>query len=358
MASFFKKNRECDSLVEEYLTDLTIRCELTIKEYKNPLKIADENIIIPTINQCNELNKYKYTVAQLKQIAKHYKLKMVGTRPQLYSRIYCFLYWSSHIIKIQNMFRRRLAYNYKILRGPAVISRKLCTNNNDFITMEPVEEIPFNQFISYKDTDGFIYGFDINSLHNLFMISTDDTTNPYNRKDFPKLVLLNLVLIVRLSKILNHPVNLIYEDDTKKLSPEKAIELRAITIFQSINALGNYSNADWFLSLNKIQLIHFVKELIKIWGYRAQLSIQTKINICPPTGDPFRAVNLHYLHNENNVWNIKRVLLDVMEKMINNGIDNDSKSLGAYYILGSLTLVNTDAATALPWLFQSVCYFD
>jgi hypothetical protein len=224
--------------------------------------------------------------------------------------------------------------------------------------MEPVEEIPFNQFISYKDTDGFIYGFDINSLHNLFMISTDDTTNPYNRKDFPKLVLLNLVLIVRLSKILNHPVNLIYEDDTKKLSPEKAIELRAITIFQSINALGNYSNADWFLSLNKIQLIHFVKELIKIWGYRAQLSIQIKINICPPTGDPFRAVNLHYLHNENNVWNIKRVLLDVMEKMINNGIDNDSKSLGAYYILGSLTLVNTDAATALPWLFQSVCYFD
>ena len=46
-----------------------------------------------------------------------------------------------------------------------------------------------------------------------------------------------------------------------------------------------------------------------------------------------------------------------MEKFVNSGTDNDSKSLGAYYILGALTLVNTDAANALPWLFQSVSYF-
>ena len=49
--------------------------------------------------------------------------------------------------------------------------------------------------------------------------------------------------------------------------------------------------------------------------------------------------------------------LTVLEKLVNTGVDKDSKSLGAYYVLGALTLVNQDAATSLPWLFQSVGYF-
>ena len=45
------------------------------------------------------------------------------------------------------------------------------------------------------------------------------------------------------------------------------------------------------------------------------------------------------------------------EKMVNDGVDSDSKSLGAYYILGALTLVNVNTAISLPWLFQSVSHF-
>jgi len=52
--------------------------------------------------------------------------------------------------------------------------------------------------------------------------------------------------------------------------------------------------------------------------------------------------------------NVKKVVLEVLEKMVNSGIDNDSKTLGAYYVLGALTLVNHSAAIALPWLYESV----
>ena len=45
-----------------------------------------------------------------------------------------------------------------------------------------------------------------------------------------------------------------------------------------------------------------------------------------------------------------------MEIMVNNGINNDSKALGCYYILCALTLVNSDAAESLPWLYESVNY--
>ena len=49
--------------------------------------------------------------------------------------------------------------------------------------------------------------------------------------------------------------------------------------------------------------------------------------------------------------------LEVLEKMVNHGLDRDSKTLGAYYVLGALTLVNPSAASSIPWLFQSFSIF-
>jgi hypothetical protein len=163
--------------------------------------------------------------------------------------------------------------------------------------------------------------------------------------------------MLRLSKILKIHINLHFEDDSQNVSSEKAIELRALALFQTIDSLGNYSNPQWFLSLNRTQIIKFVRELSDIWNYRAQLSQETKRSICPPNGDPFRNLSMPYVHTEVNMINVKKVVLEVLEKFVNSGSDKDSKSLGAYYVLGCLTLVNTEAATSLPWLFQSFSYF-
>jgi hypothetical protein len=225
--------------------------------------------------------------------------------------------------------------------------------------MEPVEEINFHQFLSYKDEDSFIYGFDIISLHNLFLKSKDigSVKNPYNRNIIPEPVIKTIKSIIRLSRILKIHINLHFEDDTQNLSNEKTIELRTLSLFQNIDSLGNYSDPQWFLSLNRIQLIKFVRELTDIWHYRSQTSNEVKRNICPPHGDPFRNLNMTYIQTENNIFNVKKMILEIMEKLVNSGIDQDSKSLGAIYVLGSLTLVNSDAATSIPWLFQSFAYF-
>ena len=97
--------------------------------------------------------------------------------------------------------------------------------------------------------------------------------------------------------------------------------------------------------------------MIDIWNYRAQIASETKRNIIPPNGDPFRNLSMQYIHTETNILNIKKVILEVLEKFVNNGINNDSKALGACYVLGALTLVNENAATSLPWLFQSFGHF-
>lgn len=354
------KNNETkclDNKIDDYMSSITANCIKTIPIIKKPAKINDDNIKIPTIKDYIEITKYNYNVAQLKCFAKHYKIKVSGNKNELLLRLYSFLYFSSFIIKIQSSFRRMIVKKYKLLHGPASMNRKICNNSSDFITMEPVEEINFHQFLSYKDDDGFIYGFDITSLHNLYFKGQQEMKNPYNRNLFPESVIKTIKMILKVSRILKININLKFEDDSKNVSIEKAIELRALTLFQTIDSLGNYSNPQWFLSLNRNQIIKFVRELCDIWNYRAQLSQETKRNICPPTGDPFRNLSMPYIHTEGNMHNVKKVVLEVLENLVNNGSDKDSKSLGAYYVLGGLTLVNQEAATSLPWLFQSVSYF-
>jgi hypothetical protein len=106
--------------------------------------------------------------------------------------------------------------------------------------------------------------------------------------------------------------------------------------------------------LDRVLLVKFIRELIDIWNFRAQLSNEVKRNICPPLGEPFRNLSISYIFTESDMDNVRKIVLDVLEKIINTGINNDMKTLGAYYVLGALTLVNNSAANALPWLYQSL----
>ena len=249
-----------------------------------------------------------------------------------------------------------LQRKFILYHGPAFKNRKLCTNNSDFITMEDINEIPLQQFFSYEDTDGFIYGFDIASLYHLIFKNNKcmkDIRNPYNRKMIPELVIKTVKIILKMSRILKTKIILEMEDPSTNLTNEKTVELRALTLFQNIDALGNYSDPKWFLSLNRIQIIKLIRELVDIWSYRAQLSMEIKRNICPPNGNPFQNMNMNYIQTESELINVKKSVLEILEKFVNIGIDSDSKTLGAYYVLGALTLVNSSAAASLPWLFQS-----
>jgi hypothetical protein len=350
--------------IEEYINNITSKCEKNININKKLLKKENNEYNILTINTYHELTRYNYNIQELKLNAKYYKLKLSGNKNELINRIYVFLHLSSYVIKIQKIFRGLLCRKFITYFGPAFKNRKICTNDTDFVTMDDLKDLAYSQFFSYKDIDNFIYGFDISSIYNLIFKKNDSINsskiggiNPYNRNKIPSFVMINLKMITRLSKILKIKINLDFDTSVGQISNEKTVEMRTITLFQNIDSLGNYSSPEWFLSLNRNQIVKFMRELSDIWNYRAQLSMEVKNNICPPHGDPFRNINLSYILNENDLLNIKKNVLDILEKFVNNGIDRDSKSLGAYYVLGALTLVNESAAVSLPWLFQSVAYF-
>ena len=352
-----KKSKNVETDHEKFINEIYNKCEKTIPVIKKVEKITDEEIIIPTFNNYTFILQHNYNKDQLKSFLKHYKLKLSGTKKESILRIYCFLRLSFYITKIQKIFRGKIQRKIYLLHGPALTKRELCTNQTDFFTMEELNKISYTQFFCYKDIDDFIYGFDIISLYNLILKSGGDVKNPYNRMEIPKKVINDMKSLVRISKLLNVKIDIDIKDVLTEVNDKKSTELRILTLFQNIDSLGHYSNPIWFTSLNRMGLVKFIRELSDIWNYRAQITSEAKRAICPPNGEPFRNISTNYILTEHNIENIKKAILIVLEKIVNCGIDRDSKALGAYYVLGALTLVNESAASSIPWLFQSFSYF-
>ena len=224
-----------DNINNDYLLFLEYRVSKNINISKNLDKI-DEVEMIPNFTNYEVLLKYNYNIKQLKQIAKQHKLKLTGNKTQLVSRIYSYLYLSQLVIKIQKIMRGCLQRKYNDNHGPGFKNRSLCVNNFDFLSMDEVTSIENKQFFSFKDDDGFIYGFDILSLYNLIQKSgKNNLKNPYNRNNIPECVFKYIASIIRISKILNISIDIVIEDDKTSLSLQKLVELRSLELFQNID---------------------------------------------------------------------------------------------------------------------------
>jgi hypothetical protein len=318
----------------------------------------NEELDMPVFSSHNTFLTKSYTIPQLKEICKFYKLKVTGNKQVLINKIYNFLYFSSHALIIQKVWRKNLFKVYNNLRGPARFNRSLCVNETDFFSMEPIKDIPFDQFFSYKDVDGKIYGFDIISLYNLLDNEDLKDSNPYNRSPIPYKAKTNFKRLLSISKIMGTNLHMSIEVEKEEINdPIKIIELRTISIFREMDNLGNYTNPAWFLQLNQRQVVKFLHELYDIWCFRAHLDDNTMIEICPPNGRPFQILDMNSLNNIPLI-NIKTLALVVMEQFVNSGIDREFRILGSNYVLCALTLVSTNAADALPWLYQSVSHYE
>lgn len=312
-------------------------------------KVFKKDFTVPRYSDYTNLIKYDYKVPQLKMMCTEYGILKKGTKCELINKIYRYLYLSYNIVNIQKLCRRYIVNIYNKAHGPAHKNRKLCVNETDFLSLENLSDIPQTQFFSYKENDGFIYGYDITSLYQ-YIFKKHNLSNPYTRNEISNDLRIQLKRVIKLSRILNIKIQTKIKEEI--ISPKKTFELRVSSVFNDIDNLGNYTDYLWFYNLDKMQLIRYIRELYDIWTYRLQLNGDIKHNICP-RGSPFRNINLYNILNYD-VFFLKKVTLNVMDELINTGIDAEYKSLGAIYVLTALTLVSNDAAAAMPWLYHSV----
>ena len=291
-----------------------------------------------------------YTINDLKKIYNKFGLKWKQKRKKdMLEECYIFLKKNYYASKIQKCWLNKFMRLFNKMQGPAKINRELCNNVDDFLTTESMREIDYYFFISYKDNDNFVYGFNIISIYNLIL--KKDTKNPYNRNEFSMELIELVIKRIEYNRILNKIHHDIIPNQIKITADNKILSL-----FQKIDSLGNYTQVEWLINLSPFYIRKFILELYDIWDYRAQLSREMKQLVCPPFGTPFREIPIHIIQNTTtlNSDTLKHFCATIIHQFINISPQKENQCLGAIYILSALTLANPNAAESLPWLYQSV----
>jgi len=251
--------------------------------------------------------------------------------------------YTKDIIKIQSYIRLFLVKIDNKFKGPAYLHINKSCNEEDIVTLNPLNEIDNDFFFSYEDNNNRVWSFDIRSLKKMIDMKQD---NPYNREEIPLRVKLNINKRIKQLKIKNISIDIEKHIEEDLIS---YINHRCIDIFQHINQFGYTVNETSFtcLSLNQLKLLYGYLE--DVWNYRAQLSNVVKSNICPPNGVIFN-VSKHIINNNNNKDDLVKILLDDIYKLVYSGIYDSDQKLGSMYFLIGLAKVNPVLYQSIPWL--------
>ena len=359
-----------------------------VKNPKRPKKVIDTSEF-PTYTYTdykeNVIPLKKWKAAELKHIAKINRLHVTGNKQTIIDRIFVHFHKIDKAVRIQAVFRKHLVQKLFRLRGPAFRNRSLCVNETDFYTLEPLNDVPHEQFYSYADDSSFVYGFNIYSLITLLR-KKGKIVNPYNREKLNVSNQENIISIYRIMRIcfpdsedeneksatepvplraanvvvsnaVTTPSNNAYQRlETQRLKP---IPVRVQDLFFEIDQLGNYTNREWFSNLERRELIQFYLCMFEVWNFRGMMSADTKNKISPI--DPFlnvfenrRNLNIRAYFIEKPTDEIQEGCLRLCENLVYPGVDIDFRRLGALHVLRCLTVVSVPARTNMMWLYESL----
>ena len=315
-----------------------------------------------TYKEISKIDLSKCKLPELKQYAKDLNIRVSGNKGDVKDRIEQQIKKEVNSVTIQKTFRRHLVNNWMKLKG----TRENCVNETDFYTMEPLNEIPYLNFIKYVDTTHNVnYGFDIKSLCTL-ATKNKKFENPYNRENMKVSFGTKMIKVVKLTNILfpgndlfkeigtiHESANIFVEQQTREQVffaryeglQQMPLNQRITDLFIHIDSLGNYSNREWLSNLNEDRLYYLILKINQLW-HRIPHSLRNRIcpYISPFSPDVFGAGQVNLTVS---------MVVKMAEILVYSGLDDEHKQLGAMYFLSGLTLVSLNARTQLPWLYEN-----
>jgi len=237
------------------------------------------------------------------------------------------------IIKIQSHIRKWI-----------IRRRAICINDCDILGMVDKYEIPSIYFYPfYDDLRNKYYAYDIRSLNNL--IHSNYCNCPYTLRMFNEEEKENVFKYIhKLEKY-----GIIIQEEIL-LDENQELEMKIKDLFYNINMLDNYTNHEWFLSLNIVSLINLYIKAEDIWNYRAMLSQEAKEKIIG--NEIIFEIPINLIKYSKSITFMRTILLRIFNAMISNGIDINEKKLGAILVLSALVEVSPEAFEAMPHLAQ------
>jgi len=276
------------------------------------------------------------------------KMKMQTIKNSLQSFFETMLLGNIHIeslVFLQKTVKKYLNDKQMKIYGPALNNRSLCNNQTDFYSFDDIADIESKYFFSYKDKDGFIYGFHVESFINLISNETEPR-NPYNRVSINKTTKDKAIKIWADLTKKKDTSNYVSNNNAKDL--KNKVKNKCLLVFQKMDLFGYQTKIDWILNLPIGRVRQLFKSIKNNWEYKAGLSDEVKTRIYPH-GNPFIQINISRINNINRYIAIDTVL-DLMDLFVSNGVTNDDTNQGCILLLFSINDVNRECGQCNPWL--------
>ncbi len=313
-------------------------------------------VLIPIYDRAR-LRYNTVKVRDLHKTLEHYGQSTDGNKKVLFDKLLTYfdsllpyVKYTSEILSIQTWFRTLVSRTIVQLKRDFNYSIADCVNDSDVLTLEPLSSLNQKYLFTYKDNDGFIYGFDLRSFNKLI---DQDSNNPYTSKPIDQVTLNKSKRLIQLQVLMG--LSLEQNDEEIDANDSKYnIKRRVVKVFQEMDNLDQYTNPAWFLDLSTSSLIKFYKEAEDIWNYRLNLTKETQTRIYPPDGKVFKVEPKNILKNYDTKDSLRSLCLDVIERLIYSAEDRSDRVNGCIYVLLALVIVNTEAALAMPSYYTMV----
>ena len=262
----------------------------------------------------------------LKLLAKKYRLPISGTKKVLTERIEKFLNINKSIIIIQKVVRAFFSRQFYKMISTSKTKKKYCVNETDFYTLEPLINIPFYSLFVFSDEHNFTYGFNIESLIQLY-IKTGKIVNPYNRNKISINVIFDIFTMYGLMRIL-------YKNE----SPQ-CLRLQNNSSFRVMNANDEYTNSREYDN----EILQGRNGIIIISTMNIDYSDYENDNVIMQLLTLQQRTNTNLLIMKETLQNIRNKICRIRQKPINNRIIEifmEIDQLGHYTNSGWLFALN------------------
>jgi hypothetical protein len=258
--------------------------------------------------------------------------------------------------KIQTKF---IQYIYQKWRNSTQNQhRNQCINDADFLTFQPIHEIPSHALFCIQDranpyqkeTQTIWFAFHVNSFAQyIHPLPKDSVINPYTRNFFHPDDIRRFYFSLKWKGLLNqtslHPeINQFpYLQSTYYPLP---FDKRINQIIHTLNYLENEYlqgsiQSKWLTELSKPKWYQFYITMLFMWNNRLTSEIQENINSKFP------------YFTKKTKTPVKDSLA-LCENLLNYGINEEYCQMGASIVLSSIAMVNIEAKYKMPYYYDAL----
>jgi len=226
-------------------------------------------------------------------------------------------------------------------KGVTWFNPLLSENENELISMEPITTIPSPFYISVQESQFYVF-----DIRHFSYLQKNKFINPYTTLPFSETSQAHLE--TRYKKLCSWWIP---KEEPNILSMEQLIRNKAVSLFQTMDFLGYYTDIRWFFNMEIHDLRQWYREAEDIWNYRTQLTSSAKKNINPFLNN-FQHSLASVLRNRSKV-ELQKIVLHEIEHLIMYGINKTEKCLGCLYVMTVFVMLCPSAAESYPWLLHN-----